>query len=109
MRKSSALAEPHIANSKAAAENLKTILKSSLWKDSDLLEIIPAAAVALLLLEVISCTEKVAEAVRELESLARFRNVKPRVTPANDQPQLLVENQHDLNAGVHHHVITIAE
>ena len=46
MRRSS-MADIHISKAKAAAENLRTILKSGIWKDSDdLLEIIPAAAVA---------------------------------------------------------------
>ncbi|POO01346.1 Aluminum-activated malate transporter [Trema orientale] len=106
MEKTSDLAEPHIANSKAAAENLKTILKAGPWKDSNPLEIMPAATVASLLLEVISCTEKVVEAVHELESLAHFKISEQRLTPEN-QPESLAENQKEINATHDHLVITM--
>ncbi|EXC36056.1 Aluminum-activated malate transporter 2 [Morus notabilis] len=108
MRRSSALAEPHIAKSKVAIENLKTMLKSGqIWKDSDILEITPAAAVASLLMEVVSCTENIAEAVRELESLAHFKSPKPRVTP-EDPPQVMDDNQQGAIIGApDDHVITV--
>ncbi|EXC36055.1 Aluminum-activated malate transporter 2 [Morus notabilis] len=101
MIRSSALAQPHITKSKDTLENLKTMLKSGqIWKDSDILEITPAAAVASLLMEVVSWTEKVAEAVCELESLAHFKSPKPRVTP-EDLPQEIIIGAPD------DHVITI--
>lgn len=88
----------HVANSKAAAENLKSILKSGLSKDVDLLLIVPAAATASLLLEIVNCTRKIAEAVQELQSLARFRMAKPRVTP--DDHHQGISGSHDHR---HHH------
>ncbi|KAL5575005.1 hypothetical protein UlMin_016704 [Ulmus minor] len=100
MRRSS-MADIHISKAKAAAENLRTILKSGIWKDSDdLLEIIPAAAVASLLLDVVIFTESVSEAVHKLASLAQFKSPKPRITP-EDQPQLINIDEPD------HHVIII--
>ncbi|KAL5575006.1 hypothetical protein UlMin_016705 [Ulmus minor] len=84
----SSMADLHISKAKAAAENLRTILQSGIWKDTDdLLEIIPAAAVASLLLDVVIFTESVSEAVDKLASLAHFKRPNPRITP-EDQPQL---------------------
>lgn len=75
-------ANPHIEYSKAAAERLKLLLKRGIWDDVNLLETIPSAAVASLLLEVVACVEKIAEAVHELASVAHFKT---------EQPQLLQE------------------
>ena len=95
------MADLHISKAKAAAENLRTILQSRIWKDTDdLLEIIPAAAVASLLLDVVIFTESVSEAVHKLASLAQFKSPKPRITP-EDQPQLINIDEPD------HHVIII--
>ncbi|PSR86446.1 Aluminum-activated malate transporter like [Actinidia chinensis var. chinensis] len=65
----------HIANSKIAAKSLKSMLKTGLWQDTDLLEIVPAATVASLLIDIVSSTEEIAESVNELASLANFRSV----------------------------------
>lgn len=70
-------AEIHTHNSKAAAKKLKASLRSSrLWEDCDLLTLIPAATVGSLLVDVVECTEKIAEAVQELASLAHFKSAK---------------------------------
>ncbi|EEF48661.1 conserved hypothetical protein [Ricinus communis] len=91
----------HIANSKLAAENLKSIVKKGQWGESDLLYVIPTAALASLLLEVIECTEKVAEAVHELALLAGFRSMEIIV---------LTESISQINpANVESHEITIRE
>ncbi|KAF3439465.1 hypothetical protein FNV43_RR17743 [Rhamnella rubrinervis] len=100
----SSVPDLHVANSKAAAENLKSVLKSDWSKDVDLFEIIPGAAVASVLMEIATCTQQIAEAVLELESLANFKRPKPRVTP-EDHLQVI---QHGIN-GPHDHVITIDE
>ncbi|KAG6590137.1 Aluminum-activated malate transporter 2, partial [Cucurbita argyrosperma subsp. sororia] len=72
------LAEIHTNNSKAAAKKLKASLKSSrLWENCDLLTLIPAANVGTLLVDVVDITEKIAEAVQELASLAHFKAAKP--------------------------------
>ncbi|KAL6196239.1 hypothetical protein ACLB2K_031854 [Fragaria x ananassa] len=74
-------ADPHIANAKAAAKSLKSLLKSGLWEDIDFLEVVPAATVGSLLLDVVSCTEKIVESVYELGSLANFETVEATVSP----------------------------
>ncbi|XP_022141905.1 aluminum-activated malate transporter 2-like [Momordica charantia] len=65
---------PHVEKSKAAAKNLKVALKIGPCNDGiDLLEIVPAATVASLLIDSISCIEKIAESVGELASMAQFK------------------------------------
>ncbi|WRX34854.1 Aluminum-activated malate transporter - like 10, partial [Theobroma cacao] len=66
-------ADPHIANSKTAAEELKTLLKTTFWEEEELLQILPAVSVASLLLEIVECAEKIAEAVYELAKEASFK------------------------------------
>ncbi|ONI01525.1 hypothetical protein PRUPE_6G144000 [Prunus persica] len=108
MTKSSA-AERHIANSKDAAENLKSVIRSSLSKHDDILQIIPAGAVASLLCEVVKCTEEIADAAHKLASLAHFKNAKPKVTP--EQKELPSQGIVQPVSGIDgmHHVITINE
>jgi hypothetical protein len=67
----SSTAESHILNAITAADNLKLVLKTNPWQ-GDVLEIIPVATVASLLIEVVSCTVKIKESVHELASLAKF-------------------------------------
>ncbi|EOY33299.1 hypothetical protein QUC31_019015 [Theobroma cacao] len=99
----------HIASSKTTAEELKNLLKQSVWGEADVLEIIPAASVASLLLEIIECIEKIAEAVYELAKVASFRNRDATVLP--ERPDLLHQGavQQVSDIDMLHHVITIAE
>ncbi|PRQ32620.1 putative aluminum-activated malate transporter [Rosa chinensis] len=87
--------DPHIANSKDAAEELKAVIRSSLCKlpAADSLHIIQEGAVASLLFEIIRCTEKIADAVHKLASQAHFNDVKPTVTP---------NQENSVNDGPHH-------
>lgn len=78
-------ADSHIANSTAAAKSLRTLLKSGLWEDIDLLQVIPAVTVASLLLDVVNCTEKIAESVHELASLAHFETVSSPIVPPEEK------------------------
>ncbi|KAB1211950.1 Aluminum-activated malate transporter 2 [Morella rubra] len=78
-----ASADPYVSNSKAAAKNLESLLRSGLGKDADLLSVIPAATVASLLIDVVQCTEKIVDSVRELASLAHWDKVEPAVSPEN--------------------------
>ena len=74
--------DSHIENSKAAAKNLKSLLKIGLWEDSTtLLEIIPTAAVASTVMDTVECTERISKAVHELASLAHFKRIDPILTP----------------------------
>lgn len=65
----------HIANSKTAAETLKSLLKSDLWKDVEFVQVMPVATLASVLIEIILCVEKITESVHELALLAQFKNV----------------------------------
>ncbi|XP_057483129.1 aluminum-activated malate transporter 2-like [Actinidia eriantha] len=70
-------ANSHIVNSKTAAEDLKSSLKTEPWPSTaDLLEIIPVAAVASLLIDVVTCTEKIAESVLELASITNMKKLE---------------------------------
>ncbi|XP_027344348.1 aluminum-activated malate transporter 8-like [Abrus precatorius] len=68
----SSVPNPHVANAKNAAESLKSILRTNPWEGADHLEIIPAATVASLLIDVVICVENICQAVDELASLAKF-------------------------------------
>ncbi|KAL2536046.1 Aluminum-activated malate transporter 2 [Forsythia ovata] len=63
----------HITNLKMASKNLKSLLKSDICENTNLLQIIPVAAIASLLIETAICVENFAEAVNELASLANFK------------------------------------
>ncbi|OMP03814.1 Aluminum-activated malate transporter [Corchorus olitorius] len=68
-------ADVHMASSKTAAEELKNLLKTSLWEEEELLQILPAASIAYLLLEIVECIEKIAAAVYELANEASFKHI----------------------------------
>ena len=74
-------ADSHIENAKSAAKNLKSLLKSGMWEDIDLLKVIPGVTVASLLIDVVTCTEKIAESIHELASKAQFKSVEPTLSP----------------------------
>nr|GLL32410.1 aluminum-activated malate transporter 2-like [Ipomoea trifida] len=67
-------ANKHMVNSKTAAKNLKLLLSSSFWEDVDLLQVIPVAAVASILTEIVVCVENIAESVSELAAAAQFKD-----------------------------------
>ncbi|KAI4334181.1 hypothetical protein L6164_018901 [Bauhinia variegata] len=97
-------AESHITKSKIAAMNLRAMLKTGLWEGSNLLDAIPAVTVASLLIDVVSCTEKLAESVKELATLAEFNNNDRKI--AQEQQQLqpsACDNKPP------HHVITVSQ
>ncbi|GLT81949.1 hypothetical protein SLE2022_003710 [Rubroshorea leprosula] len=78
-------ADSHIENSKSASKNLNTMLKSGLWEDADLLDLIPVATVASLLIDIVNCTEEIAGSVQKLASMAGFASVEPTVSPEKPQ------------------------
>ncbi|KAI7981654.1 Aluminum-activated malate transporter 7 [Camellia lanceoleosa] len=82
-------ANSYIANSKITAKTLKSLLETGSWRGADLLDIIPAATVASLLIDVVACTEKIAESVNELACLAKFKSVDDVVT--KEPPSLLAK------------------
>ncbi|VFR03006.1 unnamed protein product [Cuscuta campestris] len=83
-----AAATKHLTNSKTAAKSLKLLLINyspacSFSEDGggggvDLLQVIPAAAVAAILAEIVACVETIGEAVTELALLAQFKVVDGR-------------------------------
>ena len=101
---------PHIAESKNATNSLKSSLKTGLCKDIDLLDIVPVATVASLLLDVLSCTEKISESIHELASLAHFKSLEPNVAdgkPNLNQQGQLQPSSNRIDEPRHHHVIII--
>ncbi|KAK6247449.1 hypothetical protein QUC31_019014 [Theobroma cacao] len=95
-------ADPHIANSKTAAEELKTLLKTTFWEEEELLQILPAVSVASLLLEIVECAKKIAEAVYELAKEASFKR-----TDATFHRGVVQSAPNNIDAS--NHTITIAE
>ncbi|KAF7823187.1 aluminum-activated malate transporter 2-like [Senna tora] len=78
-------AEPHISKSKMGAMNLRSKLTTELKEGANILEAIPAVTVAWLLVDVVSCTEKLAESIQELSSQAKFKNKEVKVAPEESQ------------------------
>ncbi|CAM8978554.1 unnamed protein product [Rhodiola kirilowii] len=82
MAKPSRLTTQHISNAKRTAKTLKSLLKSDLWAEMDLLDLIPTATVASLLIDILISTEQIYEAVEELATKANFKaRVEPAVSP----------------------------
>ncbi|KAL2331886.1 hypothetical protein Fmac_019467 [Flemingia macrophylla] len=78
-------ADLHIAKSKVAATNLRSIIKTGLWEETDLFEVIPVLTVASLLVDVVSCTERLAESLQELAILAKFENKDYKVVQKHQE------------------------
>ncbi|KAL6341994.1 hypothetical protein AAG906_038240 [Vitis piasezkii] len=106
--------DPHIVNSKIAAESLKSLLETHFCEDVDLLELMPTAVVGSLLVEVITYVEEIAESVHELSSLAHFKDAKPEPEP-EPEPKPTIEQPQQLQQTIQkfsgmdgpHHIITI--
>ncbi|CAB4287032.1 unnamed protein product [Prunus armeniaca] len=78
----------HLEKSKTAVKDLKTALKAASLENADILAIVPAAAVASILVEIVKGAEKISKSVHELSELAHFKKVvEPTVSP--EKPQLL--------------------
>ncbi|KAJ1384566.1 Aluminum-activated malate transporter [Sesbania bispinosa] len=91
----------HVTNAKNAAESLRSVLRANPWEGADHLEIIPAATVASLLIDIVTCVEKICEAVEELASLANFVPSAELLHRGTVQPI----SDHDGSV----HVITVSE
>ncbi|KAJ1384568.1 putative aluminum-activated malate transporter [Sesbania bispinosa] len=104
-------ADPHIAKSKIAATNLRSMIKTGLWEDTNLFEVVPVVTVASLLLDVVSCTERLAESIQELSTLAKFKNKDSKVAAeplkSPDQEEAPQPCHCDTDSSGHQHVITI--
>ncbi|CAO2817790.1 unnamed protein product [Amaranthus hypochondriacus] len=68
--------KPHVQNAKQAAQNLKLLLTANIWKNLNLSEVTSDITVGTLLVDMVGCTEDIADAVNELGTLAKFKDVK---------------------------------
>ncbi|XP_042059360.1 aluminum-activated malate transporter 2-like [Salvia splendens] len=71
--------EKHIMDAKVAAKTLKAILKTELWHDIEFLDIIPVVTVASLLIEIVTCTVKIADSVEVLATKVKFKKPNPEM------------------------------
>ncbi|KAK4834153.1 hypothetical protein QYF36_017828 [Acer negundo] len=90
---SSAIA--YVESSKTAANELKIALESASLNNVDIQAILPSATVASTLIEIVSCVEKIYEAVHELSNLAHFKKIKE----ANVSPELSKQPHNLLHRG----------
>ncbi|XP_044506753.1 aluminum-activated malate transporter 2-like [Mangifera indica] len=85
MGQPSAATSIHLKNSKSAAKSLSSLFKSNVWGDTDLAAAVPVATVASLLIDVVACTEKIAQSVYELASMANFKSIDATLSPEKSQ------------------------
>ncbi|KAI9107627.1 hypothetical protein K1719_021290 [Acacia pycnantha] len=65
----------HIAKAKGSIESIHSLLRSTpYWEGVELMEIVSAATVTSLLSDMVTCIEKIIEAVDEISSLAHFKS-----------------------------------
>ncbi|CAI9760884.1 unnamed protein product [Fraxinus pennsylvanica] len=84
-------AETHVKNSKAAANELKSIIESSSsLATEDLQEIMPTLVVSSVLIDIIKCVEKISESIHELSKKALFKKANSTVTPEKQQQKQLL-------------------
>ncbi|KAI3973597.1 hypothetical protein MKW92_044696 [Papaver armeniacum] len=96
----------HIMNARNAADDLHTALETITLEDTNILEdVMPAASVISLLLEIIECTENIAESVKELACLAKFKGADVATSPEKQTRRLLrrgnIKPHHVENDSVH--------
>ncbi|KAK1560203.1 hypothetical protein Q3G72_023576 [Acer saccharum] len=108
-------ANAYVESSKNAANDLKIALESASLNNVDKQAIMSFAAVASILIEVVSCVEKISEAVHELSNLAQFNKIKEAmsVSPELNQPHNLLHIalsvEPVLDGDDSNHVVTIHE
>ena len=88
-------ANVYVESSKTAANELKIALESASLNNVDIQAILPSATVASTLIEIVSCVEKISEAVHELSNLAHFKKIKE----ANVSPELSKQPYNLLHRG----------
>ncbi|KAK1558364.1 hypothetical protein Q3G72_001485 [Acer saccharum] len=69
-------ANAYVESSKNAANDLNIALESATLNNVDMQAIMSSATVASILIEVVSCVEKISEAVHELSNLAQSNKIK---------------------------------
>ncbi|MCL7023326.1 hypothetical protein MKW94_018159 [Papaver nudicaule] len=80
----------HIMKAKNAADDLHTALEAVTLENTNILEdVMPAASVTSLLIEIIECTENIAESVNELACFAKFKGADTAMSPEKPTRKLL--------------------
>ena len=108
-------ANAYVEGSRNAAKDLKIALESASLNNVDMQAIMSSAIVASILIEVVSCVEKISEAVHELSNLAQYNKIKEamRVSPELNQPHNLLHTalsvEPVLDGDDSNHVVTIHE
>ncbi|KAK0582289.1 hypothetical protein LWI29_023761 [Acer saccharum] len=108
-------ANAYVESSKNAANDLKIALESASLNNADMQAIMSSATVASILIEVVSCVEKISEAVHELSNLAQFNKIKEAMSfsPELNQPHNLLHTalsvEPVLDGDDSNHVVTIHE
>ncbi|CAO2840911.1 unnamed protein product [Amaranthus hypochondriacus] len=69
-------AKPHVQNAKKAAQNLKLLLSANIWKSFNFSDVTSDITVGTLLVDMVGCTEDIADAINELATLAKFKDFK---------------------------------
>ncbi|KAG6580748.1 Aluminum-activated malate transporter 8, partial [Cucurbita argyrosperma subsp. sororia] len=87
MTNPSSSSQVHLNAAKSAMNDLKDSLKLGTAQTTNLLEIIPDATVASILIEIVKSVEDLSEAVVELSLKAHFKSIEATVSP--EKPQLL--------------------
>lgn len=89
--KKTATAKTQLRETKKAAHELKMLLQeTSLWEKFNLLDVLPAATVASILIDIVDCVENIIEEVHELASMADFKSMDSAVCPENQLSQIIV-------------------
>ncbi|KAI3874550.1 hypothetical protein MKX03_004880 [Papaver bracteatum] len=96
----------HITNAKTADDDLRAALEAITLENTNILEdVMPAASVTSLLIEVIECTENIAESVKELACLAKFEGADLAMSPEKPIRRLLrrgnIKRHHIENDSTH--------
>lgn len=102
-------ADEHITNAKNSAKNLNSLLKSGInnWEEINLQQVIPVAAIASILTEIVICVEEIGQGVNELASLAQFKSIKNKeIINAKNNNKVVMEK---IELSNNHVVITINE
>ncbi|RZC84158.1 hypothetical protein C5167_046943 [Papaver somniferum] len=87
----------HLKNSISAADNLKSSLRTAKMENTNIFELIPAAKVTTLLIEIIGCISNIVDSVNELSRLAKFKGAETTATSL-DKPKQQLQHEETLTS-----------
>ncbi|KAI3874551.1 hypothetical protein MKX03_004881 [Papaver bracteatum] len=87
----------HLKNSISAADNLKSSLRTAKMENTNIFELIPAAKVTTLLIEIIGCIRNIVDSVNELSRQAKFKGAETTATSV-DKPKPQLHHEETLNS-----------